>query len=150
MFTYRPWWSEIWQAFACEFPGTARELARIRDGTDRVVDEHTGYDVNGRRYRTQTRWGQRRLSRILSRVESQIFLQRALVRLYHDHGVRAVPIHDCLMVAERHAKAARQVIEQAAAEVLGFVPVVKVSGQPCPDTVTEPAPLAAGALLVCG
>jgi len=119
-------WSEIWQAFACEFPGTARELSRIRDEPDMVVDEHAGNDVNGRRYRTQTRWGQRRLSRILSRVESQIFPQRALVRLFHEHGIRAVPIHDRLMVAERHAEVVKRVIERAAAEVLGFVPVVKI------------------------
>jgi hypothetical protein len=130
VFTFRSTWSKIWQTFAREFPGTARELARIRDGTDTVVDEHVGYDVNGRRFRTETRWGQRRLSRILSRVESEIFLQRALVRLAPE-GVRAVPIHDCLMVAERHAEAARAAIERAAEEeVLGFVPVVKLSLRP--------------------
>ena len=33
------------------------------------------------------------------------------------------------MVAERHAGVAKRVIEQAAAEVLGFVPVVKIGGQ---------------------
>jgi len=129
VFTFRPWWSDIWQAFACEFPGTAGELARIRDGIDTVVGEHVRYNVNGRRYPTKTRWGQRRLSRILSRVESEIFLQRALVRLYKEEGIRAVPIHDCLMVAERHAEVAQRVIERAAAEVLGFVPVVKIGGR---------------------
>lgn len=90
---------------AATFP--SRAIADIRDDSDAVVDEHNGRDVNGRRYKTQTRWGQRRLSRILSRVESEIFLQRALVRLYREYGVRAVPIHGCLMVAERHAEVAR-------------------------------------------
>ena len=47
---------------------------------------------------------------------------------YRDYGIHAVPIHDCLIVAARHREVAKQVIERATEEVLGFVPVVKVTG----------------------
>ena len=131
VFSFRPFWSEIWQAFSHEFPGTAKALSEIRDGSNTVVDVHVRRDVNGRRYESQTRWGQRRLSRILSRGESEIFLQRALVRLFREAGVRAVPIHDCLMVAESNASIAKRFIEQAAFAVLGFIPVVNISTTWC-------------------
>ena len=68
-----------------------------------------------------------RLSRILSRFKSQIFLHRALLRLHRDDGIQAIPIHDCLIVAKRHAALAKRVIEQAAEEVLAFVPVVQMT-----------------------
>ena len=39
----------------------------------------------------------------------------------------AVPIHDCLMVEEQFGEVAQQFIEQAAKDVLGFTPVVRIS-----------------------
>lgn len=125
VFGFRPKWSPIWRAFQREFPGTAAAIADIRDGSEVVVNERVERDSQGVKRTIKTHWGQRRLSRILSRVESEIFLQRALVRLHRDYGIAAVPIHDCLMVAEEHVGVVKQVIEEAATVVLGFTPVIK-------------------------
>jgi hypothetical protein len=135
VFAFRPHWSHAWRAFEREFPGTAQKLSDIRDRSNTVVSERYAYDVNRQRYLKKTRSGQRRLSRILERVESRIFIQRALVRLHRIHGISAVPIHDSLMVEEQFAEVAQQFIEQAAKDVLGFTPVVKISDAAvCRDT----------------
>lgn len=126
VFSFRPTWSPIWKAFQREFPGTAAAIADIRDGSEMVVNERVERDSQGVQRTIKTRWGQRRLSRILERWESEIFLHRSLVRLHRDHGIIAVPIHDCLMVPQEHASLTRSVIEQAAYEVLGHTPVIKV------------------------
>ena len=64
----------------------------------------------------------------MSRIESHIFLHHALIRLHEQFGVVALPIHDCLAVEADQADVAQLVVELAGEEVLGFRPVIKISG----------------------
>jgi hypothetical protein len=125
IFSFHRGGNPLWEAFRQHFPDTAYRLSRDRDWGD-VVKIKRKQDANGRWFTCRTREGQRFLSRRLSMVESQIFWRRALMRLWNELGIPALPIHDCLLVRESDAEAARQMILECAQEVLGFLPAVKV------------------------
>lgn len=57
--------------------------------------------------------------------ESECFLD-CLTRLGRDHGVTGLPIHDSLIVAQRHQELAEQALKEAYQRRLGFSPVIKV------------------------
>ena len=118
--------SKLWIAFKKHFPQTARRLGKFRDRGRVIKSIRVKNKTTGRHYRKDTTLGQSELSDRLTRVEESIFLERALLRL-GNKGVNAIPIHDCLMVTPDHVEETKRAIEDAAQEVLGFTPKVKVT-----------------------
>lgn len=64
----------------------------------------------------------------LMNLESQIIVE-ALLRL-KDRGVVALPVHDCILVADHRMEVAKRALEEASKDVLGQQLRVEVEGSP--------------------
>lgn len=90
----------IWVAFRQAFPVMARTIMRMRkDGASAMSDR-------------------------LMNIESSVFIDGALVRLF-DMGIRALPYHDAIAAAASDIREVVRVVKEECKRVLGFVPLVK-------------------------
>ena len=57
--------------------------------------------------------------------ESECFIE-CLLELGREHGVTGLPIHDSLIVAQRHQELAERCLKEAYRRRLGYIPVVRL------------------------
>jgi len=71
-------------------------------------------------------YGAQNLSRMLMKIECQIFIYGAL-RKATEEGIPCLPIHDALVCPASESERVKQIILECAQEVTGYVPRVKIS-----------------------
>ena len=107
--------TKAWKLFRKMFPKTAKNIEQVRDRGRVIFDGFVKTKMsNGktRTYRKITRLGQRILSRVLTRAESEVF-NRAICTLYAEAGIVVGRVHDCLIGPESEVETIKYHLEQS-------------------------------------
>ena len=83
-----------WQEFRKQFPLTVANIEEVRDSGP-VIYDGPAYSKDGTKRHKTTYLGQHRISRTLTRAESEIF-NRTIRRIYDEAGIIVTRIHDCI------------------------------------------------------
>ena len=102
-----------WFKFKKLFPQTARKIEKIRD-RGRVIRCQKQPDGTVK----YTRWGQRQMSRILTRLESKIF-NHAICRLWRNEKIPALRIHDAILARASHKDTVERYLQESFRQVIG-------------------------------